>query len=206
MKNTKDFSKAQIYCIRNSDTDDIYIGSSCQSLSQRMAQHRLDKRRANQQNRFLYKLMNEIDESKFYIELLEEYPCENVNQLRKRQGELIRELKPSLNMKIDRRTDREYYEDNKETILAKNKIYNDKHREYFNDWKKQYHEDHKEEVHKRQKEYRELKKETINQRGRKHYEENKDIINERRRQQYQLNKEKIQQRRKELKQSKIENK
>ena len=45
MKNTKDYSKGQIYCIRNSDTNDIYIGSTCQSLSQRMAQHRLDKRR-----------------------------------------------------------------------------------------------------------------------------------------------------------------
>ena len=206
MKNTKDYSKAQIYCIRNSDTDDIYIGSTCQNLSQRMAQHRLDKRRANQQNRLLYKLMNEIDESKFYIEQLEEYPCENVNQLRKREGELIREQKPSLNMRIDRRTDREYYEDNKQKINQHNKEYYESNKEYFNEWMKQYHEDHKEEVHKRQKEYRELKKETINQRGRKHYEENKDTINERRRQQYQLNKEKIQQRRRELKQSKIENK
>lgn len=74
MEEITDFSKAPIYSIRNSDTEDIYIGSTCQILSQRMAQHRFDKRRARNRNIKLYVLMNEIDEGTFYIEQVEEYP------------------------------------------------------------------------------------------------------------------------------------
>ena len=44
----------------------------------------------------------------FYIELLEECPCENSNQLEKREGELMRELKASLNQKVAGRTMEEY--------------------------------------------------------------------------------------------------
>ena len=65
MKMMLDFSKAQICSIKNFDRDDVYIGSTCQNSSQRMAQHRLDKRRARNRNKKLYVLMNEIDEGKF---------------------------------------------------------------------------------------------------------------------------------------------
>ena len=37
----------------------------------------------------LYQVMNEIGVDRFYAELVEEHPCENTEQLRKR-GELIR--------------------------------------------------------------------------------------------------------------------
>ena len=74
MKKIKDFSKTQIYSIRNFDRDYVYIASTCQNLSQRMAQRRLDKRRARNRNIRLYVLMNEVDEGKFYIEQVEEYP------------------------------------------------------------------------------------------------------------------------------------
>ena len=48
--------------------------------------------------------MREIGKQRFYIELYEEYPCENIEQLRKREGEIIRELKPTLNKRIEDRT------------------------------------------------------------------------------------------------------
>ena len=35
-----DYSKAKIYQIINDVSDDIYIGSTCQPLSKRMAEHR----------------------------------------------------------------------------------------------------------------------------------------------------------------------
>ena len=129
-RNTKDYSQGKIYCIRNSISDDIYIGSTCQSLSQRMAQHRLDKRREKHQNRSIYKLMNEVDDDNvFYIELVEDYPCENHYQLRKRGGELKREMKPTLNKQIECRTAKEY-----QTT----------YREYFNQYKKKYYIENKE--------------------------------------------------------------
>ena len=48
------------------------------------------------------------------MELYEEYPCDNVEQLRRREGEIIRELKPVLNKQIAGRTEKEWREDNKE--------------------------------------------------------------------------------------------
>ena len=81
----KDFSKGKIYCIRNAINNDIYIGSTCQSLSQRMAQHRKDVN--FKQGMKLHKSMKELGRENFYIELLEECPCENFLQLtRARRG------------------------------------------------------------------------------------------------------------------------
>ena len=52
--------------------------------------------------------MNEVDDDNvFYIELVEDYPCENHYQLRKREGELIREMKPTVNKQIECRTARQ---------------------------------------------------------------------------------------------------
>ena len=111
-RNPKDYSKGKIYCIRNTINDNIYIGSTCQSLSQRMAQHR--KAMTANQRMKLYKSMKELGRENFYIELLEEFPCENFMQLTKREGELIREHNSELNHMINGRTKKEYQEENKE--------------------------------------------------------------------------------------------
>ena len=57
-KNAKKYSKGKIYCIRNSLNDDIYIGSTCQTLRQRMALHRYDSIKPNRQNTKKYKQMS----------------------------------------------------------------------------------------------------------------------------------------------------
>ena len=107
----KDYSQGKIYCIGNTINDDVYIGSTCQSLSQRMAQHRKDMNA--RQHMKIYALMKELGRENFYIELLEECPCENSNQLLRRVGELIREHQSVLNNIISGRTKKEYYEENK---------------------------------------------------------------------------------------------
>ena len=38
--NQKDYKNGKIYCIRNNINDDIYVGSTTQPLSKRMAWHR----------------------------------------------------------------------------------------------------------------------------------------------------------------------
>ena len=42
---SKDFQKGKICCIRNNVNNDIYVGSTCQPLSKRMAKHRSDTTR-----------------------------------------------------------------------------------------------------------------------------------------------------------------
>ena len=178
----KDFSKGKIYCIRNTVNDDIYIGSTCQSLSQRMAQHRKDVN--FKQGMKLHKSMKELGRENFYIELLEECPCENFMQLTKREGELIREHNSSLNHMINGRTKKEYQEENKE---------------YWNEWKRNHYEENKERINEQRKTYRENNKEKIHEKQKEWYENNKEEKNRKSREHYSANKEKISERRKELK-------
>ena len=196
----KDFSKGKIYCIRNNIHDDIYIGSTCQSLSQRMAQHRLDKRRERNQNRFIYKLMNEVDDdSMFYIELMEEYPCQNKDQLRKREGELIRELEPKLNMQVECRTSQEYREFYKEFYTEYNRRYYQENKEYYSECNKKNYEKRKDEINQHRKVYRENNRDKIHQKQKEWYDNNKEEKNRKSREHYNANKERISERRKELK-------
>ena len=75
-RNNKDYTKGKIYIIRNSENDLTYIGSTCQTLAQRMAQHRRDMKYPKRQQYKLYQAMNELGVDAFYIELLEDYPCQ----------------------------------------------------------------------------------------------------------------------------------
>ena len=77
-----------------------------------MAQHRKDVN--FKQGMKLYKTMKALGRENFYIELLEECACDNCMQLTSREGELIAEYKSTLNHMINIRTNRKYYEENKE--------------------------------------------------------------------------------------------
>ena len=110
-----DYKNGKIYCIYNYINNEIYVGSTCQTLSKRMAEHRQQLNCMKAKHRNLYKSMNEHGSENFYIELYEEYPCENKAQLQRREGEVIREV-GTLNKKIEGRTRKEYYEDNFEIL------------------------------------------------------------------------------------------
>ena len=111
--NQKDYKNGKIYCIRNNIDDDLYVGSTTQPLSKRMAYHRKDAKKEINMHYMLYSKFNEIGIENFYIELIEDCPCETLEQLRKREGHYIREM-GTLNGLIAGRTDKEYRDDNKE--------------------------------------------------------------------------------------------
>ena len=69
------YSTGKIYCIRNKINDDVYVGSTTISLAKRMAKHRWSCK--NQPHRKLYELMGELGIDNFYIELIEDCPCDN---------------------------------------------------------------------------------------------------------------------------------
>lgn len=154
------YQSGKIYCIRNSIDDDIYIGSTCTPLSQRMVKHRSEaKRRPNVMP--LYAKMNEHGIEHFYIELLEDCPCETKEQLNKREGELIRQL-GGLNKRIAGRDHKEWYndnlehrkkylEENRERLLQKHREYNEKHREEIRVKDKARYDANKKEIYERAK-------------------------------------------------------
>ncbi len=128
-----DYSKGQIYTIRNRNDDTkIYVGSSIQPLYKRFHQHKLDSKRKKCMNMKLYKEVNN-DWTNWYIELYENYPCNDRNELHKREGEVIR-LIGTLNTIIAGRDDKQYYVDNIEN-------------------KKQYSEENKDKIKERKRLY-----------------------------------------------------
>ena len=171
-KQLKDYRKGKIYCIRNEINDDIYIGSTCQTLSQRMTQHRTDCKKDKNPNRKLYVLMNEInDKDVFYHELIEDYPCEHVYQSRKREGELIREMKPSLNMNVECRSAKEYQDTYREYFNQYKKDYYINNKEYLNECNRLHYENNKDQIKEHQKIYREEHRDELNQKSREKYEQ-----------------------------------
>ena len=156
-----DYKNGKIYSIRSYQTDQIYIGSTTQSLSKRFSKHKSDYKKYIKCNNICYissfKILQFEDA---YIELLEECPCENKEQLCKREGELIR-IYDCVNKVISGRTRKEYkeqnkdkikeyYDKNKDTILEKQKILYQENK----DKKKEYYNKNKDKIKEYQKIYR----------------------------------------------------
>ena len=84
-----DYSKGQIYNIVNTIDDEIYIGSTIDTLGQRVAKHTTEMKAA--QHYKLYTHMHELGVGSCYIELVDSCPCNDVYELRASEGRFIRE-------------------------------------------------------------------------------------------------------------------
>ena len=135
-----DYSKSKIYKLYNNIDDEFYIGSTYMKLTKRIAKHRSASSQETFKNQKLYIKMNDIGKDKFFIELLEEYPCENIEQLRRKEGEYIKELRPTLNKNVPGRTRKEYDIDNKEHVQERTGIYTEQHRERIKERMQSYYQ------------------------------------------------------------------
>ena len=140
-----DYSKGKIYKITNDFNNDIYVGSSCDTLIKRFSNQTKDSKKGKNEGHTFYKLMNEIGHTRFRIQLIEDYPCEDTYQLRQREGHFIREM-GTLNLVIAGRTRTEYKQDNKEKLREKEKEYRENNKEIINKKKKEFRKEHKEEI------------------------------------------------------------
>ena len=95
----------------NNIDDDCYVGSSIKTWSQRVAEHR--SRMKTRPQDLLYKHMHELGVKGFYIELINNYSCKDIYELRAREGYYIREI-GTLNKQIAGRHTKQYKEYNKE--------------------------------------------------------------------------------------------
>jgi hypothetical protein len=163
-----DYSKGKIYKILNTIDDEIYVGSTIETLSVRMAKHRSTMKRKPHYK--LYTHMNELGVENFYIELIENCPCNDVYELRAREGHFIRKI-GTLNKQIAGRTDKEY-------MNQYNKEYKEKHKEALKEYCKKYNEDNKEHIKEVKKKYREEHKVEIQEKKKAYYEKNKEYNNE----------------------------
>jgi hypothetical protein len=86
---------------------------------------------------------------------------------------------------------KQWYQENKETILQDDKQYYQKNKEKILQDNKQYYQRNKEKIAKREKQYRQEHKEEKAKYSKQHYQENKKEIAELRKQHYQENKKEI---------------
>lgn len=127
-----DYKEGKIYSIRSHLTDDIYIGSTTSPLSTRMVSHRTKFKNG------IYITSHEIlKHGDAYIELVEDYPCDNKEQLHRREGQVIRATEKCVNKSIPCRTPAERYQDNKEAYLQRIKEFQATHREQINQRKRE---------------------------------------------------------------------
>ena len=126
-----DYSNGKIYTIRSHLVDDIYIGSTCQSLSMRIGGHRREYKRYQHGKCNYVSSFKIVKYEDCYIELLEEFKCDNKQQLEKREGELIR-ANACVNKFIAGRTQAEYYQDNREALKQYREVNRERSNEKFN--------------------------------------------------------------------------
>ncbi len=178
------YHNGKIYTVRcKLDDSLIYVGSTTQSLNNRWAGHRSNFKQEKQISFFEY--VKDIND--WYIELYEDFKCENKEQLNKREGEVIR-LIGNLNKRIAGRTEREYYneniekvkeykkkyqQDNKEKLAEEKKEYYINNKEKLQEYKKQYQKDNKEEIALKRKQYRQANAEKVREQQKKYYEDRK---------------------------------
>jgi len=158
------YSNSKIYKICSFQTDLIYIGSTTQPLSKRLAKHRSDY--INNKGITSKEILQYSDAQ---IILLECINCENSDQLHAIERRYIEKNK-CCNKVIPTRTKKEYQETNKEHNREKQKEYYKKNKEQNKEHRKEYYEKNKEHI----KEYYEKNKDQFRERHKKYNEINKD--------------------------------
>ena len=168
------YENGKIYKVVDNGYNLCYIGSTCEKLSKRMERHRAKYKqylKGKKLDTNVVYIFNEYGMENCKIELIENFPCENKEELGNREGYYIENLK-CVNKRVEGRSKQEYYLPRKD---------------YFNECARNYHEEHKEEISERKKKYYEERKEEITEKKREQYKENKDKIKE----QYKQNREVI---------------
>ena len=145
------YENAKIYKIVDVGYNKCYIGSTCESLSQRMARHRnkySSYQRSKSKFTTSFKLFDEYGLDNCKIELIENYPCSNVEELRRREGYYIKEL-DCVNKIIAGRTGKEYKQDNRDYYLEKKRENYERHQEEKINKAKEYYQQNKDYIQER---------------------------------------------------------
>jgi adenylate kinase family enzyme len=126
------YLNGKIYKITDVAYTECYIGSTVQSLCNRMADHRFDYKSKCKNERKVFcssfSLFDKYGLENCKIELVELFPCQSKAELERREGYWIKH-ETCVNKFVAGRTHREYLEDNRERILESLRQYNIQNKE-----------------------------------------------------------------------------
>jgi hypothetical protein len=158
------YLEGKIYMIKTNHNCKIYIGSTTQTLEERLHDHktRYNLWKIDPERQKFLSSFELLDFDDYKIELLENFPCETEQDLRNREGFYMKLHRPFIvNIHILTRTDKEW---------------RDEHKAYIKECNKKYYEENKEQIKEQHKQYREENKEQVKAARKVHYEKNKAAI------------------------------
>ena len=149
------YQNGKIYKIMSYDTDMVYIGATTQSLSKRLGVHvNSYKCYLNGDKRYMSSFII-LETDNYYIELVQEYPCNNKQQLDRKEGEIIRKYKQDnicCNIFISGRNKKEWYQDNRGEISEKRKQSRQNNLDEIRKKENQWYHDNRGKIKERKKE------------------------------------------------------
>jgi len=172
------YQNGKIYCIWSYETDEIYIGSTCDELNVRMYSHKAQFKQFLNGKIKNKKCCTSIHIMKYgdaQIGIIEEYPCNTKQELLRREGELQQQIK-CVNRLVAGRTIKEWQKENKEKRKDYLAIYNVKNEEKIKNTHKKYYEKNKNKIKNIQKIYYEKNPKKIRNIQKIYYEKNKETI------------------------------
>jgi len=146
-----DYNNSKIYVLKNTTNIMVYIGHTTQTLTKRNKNHKSQCRHfknninSNRHQKYLYDYINRIGWDNWYIELIEKYPCKNLEEITKRErywtekeidknlGNVLnkeipgREHKELIKLKINKIKKKKYNNDYNKNNKDKRKLYNKKY-------------------------------------------------------------------------------
>ena len=178
------YADGKIYCIRNRKDSDkiVYVGSTTQTLANRMCKHR--RAIVTHPIMKLYKLFTEVGIEHFHIELIADFPCDRKEQLTAEEGRFIRlhqTMVDGCNMRLEGQTNEEWRAANKDVLCERLKAYNIANRDKIAASRKASHQRHKEKRNAASRAYHEDHREASIAKSRAYYEENREALLEQKR-------------------------
>ena len=183
------YQNGKIYQLVCNDTGLVYIGSTTQSLAKRKGQHVHDYKKYKRGDKCSkLSAFAVLEHGNFDIYLIENCACNSKEELLKREGEWIRKT-DCVNRRIEGRTPREYYQDNRELVLAKQKDYYQDNRELVLAKQKDYYQENRQRI----QDYYQENRQRIQDYHQDYYQENRQRIRDKQKDYYQENRERINQ-------------
>ena len=179
-----EYQEGKIYKIVSDVSDEVYYGSTCKTLTERLKKHvgnfncfiknhptdykdilRSKKRSSNADRLTMSFVVIDSGLENVRIELVENYPCDNKKELHEREKHYIKNNE-CVNKFIPSRSIQEYKEDNRDNILKRKKQYRNSHKEeiktYQDKYNMVYFYKNRIRINQHQNEYYHLNKKSIN--------------------------------------------
>ena len=161
------YQNTKIYIIRSRNTNKVYVGATASTLVKRFSQHNSEFAKGKNKTR----ARQVLEHGDCYIELLEKYPCLDKDESNAREKYWMRQFdEQRVNCQLPGRTKAEWYQDNREVELEKNKRYRQNNKQKCNEQSRQWYENNKQKCNEQSRQWYENNKQRFNKQRNQRFE------------------------------------